>query len=595
MAITQEIKDKISEYEKHYSSSEVLDSLAGSGKYPDVAAKIAEYRRHYGDDDVLESLKSAPINRGFLARVGEDLKNRAQNVSKAYQPTQSEINAPLNESIGETLLRAPTRALRLFGQAGGLIGDVAGEALTSLTPDAVKETLAEAGAHVMSRPENRRFAQGVSQAIGEVTDKYPTAVNAVEDAANLLALKGGSKLLPKGGPAKIKMPARIDKLNAVKNTATRNLSEKWNIPTTLGEDLGNVTLQKSETLLEKVPVLGIRKFREKQVLAADDAAKGFLGHYIANPKSPDFWGNKEFVDDLYKAVESDAASIRVKTSALDTLKSAAEVLDRYPTIFESIQDQSTKKILKNIADDAAEQTFSFGDLWMLRKGIGVAKETARGGGNLEAVGVLGKIKTAVDKDIDAISKISGSKVSEKLRAANDAYKHYNVKYEMVQQAYDKAVGKVGGGEMFSPKKFSTELKNMIYKNVEIKKNRLFKPGEIEEMTGLANIMQTVKRAGQFAENPPTGNRMADLVLGGGFGYGIAANPGAAATTAAVAGTMTFLTTTKAGKNLIRAAAKMKPNSAVLTSVARKAALGGAALGPVAATATVGKTRDNNEQ
>ena len=138
----------------------------------------------------------------------------------------------------------------------------------------------------------------------------------------------------------------------------------------------------------------------------------------------------------------------------------------------------------------------------------------------------------------------------------------------MQDAYDKAVGTVGAGEFFSPKKFSTSLKNMIAKDKEY---GTFKPQEIERMTGLANIMQVVKRAGQFRENPPTGNRFVDLALGGGAVAGGFMAPEAVAMGVATTGIVKFLTTTASGKRLAMIAAKTEPNSSAMNLIMRNMA------------------------
>ena len=86
------------------------------------------------------------------------------------------------------------------------------------------------------------------------------------------------------------------------------------------------------------------------------------------------------------------------------------------------------------------------------------------------------------------------------------------------------------------------------------------------MTGLANIMQVVKRSGQFMENPPTGNRWGGLgttalIEGTAWKVGGVATAAKTAGTAAFAtGVAKFLTTTKAGQNLALAASRLEPDS-----------------------------------
>ena len=390
-----------------------------------------------------------------------------------------------------------------------------------------------------------------------------------------------------GGAASGTMSAASKFLNSligkVPMTQIQALADKWGIRTTLGETLQKPRMQKSETMLERVPVVGLQGFRKKQQEEAEVAAKEFLGKYIADPANPDFWGNKGFVDILYDNVRQLAQKDNVKIAAQDTKSAAQDMMERYPSIFESIQDKKTKGILKNIIGDTADVTqksnildasgkqiittktpeFSFEDLWQLRKGLATAKANAS---NNEARGVLATVNRAVDKDLETLSAKGGNDTLNALKSANEAYKTYEIKYDLLQKAYDKANGKVGAGEMFSPKKFSTELKNMIYKSTEVRRNKLFSPNEVREITGLANIMQVVKRAGQFAENPPTGNRWGAALGAGGMegaayiagGAGAAVKTGGAAI--GIAGIARYLTSTKSGKMLAQAASKVEPSS-----------------------------------
>ena len=397
----------------------------------------------------------------------------------------------------------------------------------------------------------------------------------IEDPIQAMLLMRG--FLPKG---------QITPAVPIRANAIRQAGERTGIPTTLAEETGSPFWQKSETLLERLPgPFGIRKFRERQLTAADTAAKETLGKYIANPENPTFWGNKEFIDSVYQDVRDTASRINLKSGVEKTLSATQELLDRYPSIFESLQDTRTKKILKNIVSDTAEKApLTFDDLWSLRKGLGISKENARAQGNIEAASVLGKVKNAVDADIDTLSSTSKSGITEKLAAANEAYKRYNVKFEMIQGAYEKAIGKVksGGGisseelKSFSPQKFSTALRSILDKETRVKKSGLFAPQEIDELSGTANIMSVVKRAGQFAENPPTGARWIDFLLGPGIGYeagktlfGQAGGEGAlagATGVAAYAGLMKFLTTTQIGKNLAFAASKISPTSPAMKMI-----------------------------
>jgi len=388
-------------------------------------------------------------------------------------------------------------------------------------------------------------------------------------------------------------------INAVRGKLNSpiNVGAKQGISTTLGEDLGSQGLQKLETnVLERVPFINIQKFRVKQNAEAEGAAKNFLGKYIADGSKPDFWGNKGVVDGLYNQVKEMAGKINVKSSAVDTRTAAQGLLDNYPSIFESLQDQRTKTILRNIVGDTVDRQFagkiltpkfSFTDMWQLRKGLGVARENAKAQGNIEAVGVLSKVRNAVDQDIDAISNSVGSEASGALKNANDAYKKYVIKYEIIQDAFDKASGAKGAKEVFSPKTFATNLKNAEYESRVAQKTNLFSAEERKEIAGLVNIMQIVKRAGAYMENPPTGNRVFEQYIAGGGVIGAMANAPLTAQVAGVGAIATaipkFLTTTQAGKRFAVAASNLEPDSPAMKVLVEKVMQGARSIGVNRAT------------
>ena len=101
-----------------------------------------------------------------------------------------------------------------------------------------------------------------------------------------------------------------------------------------------------------------------------------------------------------------------------------------------------------------------------------------------------------------------------------------LRYQMAQNALDKATNESTGA--FSPAKFALEFERMNapYSNI-------FKGSDKAQMDGFIKLMRHVERAGQYAENPPTGNRVIPALLGG----AAVLEPTAIATTGALSGTM----------------------------------------------------------
>lgn len=464
---------------------------------------------------------------------------------------------------------------------------------------------------VSKRPEYQAVEKGIVEPVRKMVQEPSTIPGkaldyAIDNPVNalLMASQGAGLVgLPKVSNAlnPFYLPAKavakpIGKVvTALKEgaptTKIGEIAAKEKIPTTLGEDIGSSYLQKTETLAEKVPIVGTTRFRVKQQKAADEAAQRFLGEYIANPGERSIKANREFTSKLYKDMEGLASQVKDPILPKETRATAIDLLETYPDIFKKFQNTKLETTVTDIVKGTAPtpsalsqqmagatktipKTVTFDEMWTLRDGLGemigqAKKKLASGDVDRTTISKLNSLYKSVNNDIDSWTKTIGKpEISQSIKTANDAYKTYVVKYRLVQDAYDKAKGTVGAGEFFSPKTFSTSLKNMIAKDKEY---GTFTPQEIDRMTGLSNIMQVVKRAGQFKENPPTGNRFVDLALGGGAVAGGFMAPEAVAIGVATTGIVRFLTTTPSGKRLAMIAAKTDPNSSAMNLIMRNIA------------------------
>lgn len=143
-----------------------------------------------------------------------------------------------------------------------------------------------------------------------------------------------------------------------------------------------------------------------------------------------------------------------------------------------------------------------------------------------------------------------------------------LRYQMAQNALDKATNESTGS--FSPAKFALEFERMSapYGNI-------FKGADKAQMDGFVKLMRHVERAGQYMENPPTGNRLVGVLMGG----AAVMEPTAMATTGGIAGTLKLLFTTEAGKRILLAARDVPPNSPQMANLlmqAQKLAITGGA-------------------
>lgn len=124
-----------------------------------------------------------------------------------------------------------------------------------------------------------------------------------------------------------------------------------------------------------------------------------------------------------------------------------------------------------------------------------------------------------------------------------------VRYGLVKDAMEKATTPKGE---ISPAKFAKYLEDH-----QSAITTFFRGKELQEIQGFKVLMRHIERAGQYAENPPTGNRLIPFILGGAVAT-------VSSTTAVVGATATssvkVIFQTKAGRDALIAMSKYKPGS-----------------------------------
>lgn len=133
-----------------------------------------------------------------------------------------------------------------------------------------------------------------------------------------------------------------------------------------------------------------------------------------------------------------------------------------------------------------------------------------------------------------------------------------LRYEMAKKALDKATN--SNKEAFSPAKFALEFERMNepYKNV-------FNSTDKSQMDGFVKLMRHVERAGQYMENPPTGNRAVGLMATGAF-----FDMGLTLKVAGATALTKTMFTTDAGKRILLAAKDLPPDSPKLGNLLKMA-------------------------
>lgn len=244
-----------------------------------------------------------------------------------------------------------------------------------------------------------------------------------------------------------------------------------------------------------------------------------------------------YLKDLRTAVEQDISNFAV-TSGNPAIKTAYQKADKFYHAMKKQQDKDHAKAMKTSTPDQIYQTF-------VKKGQG-------------------------DK-------------AENFYNALDVKGQSAVRYKMIDEAiaksYDEGLGENG---VFSPAKFAAEF-DRLAKPYE----RVFKGADKAEMDGFLKLMSHIERAGQYAENPPTGIRLGDALIVG----GALTNPIGTVKGVAVSMLAKTLFTSKAGKNLLLSASELPVGASGLDNILKTAqkmsGVGGANL----AVQTAGNLQD----
>ena len=152
-------------------------------------------------------------------------------------------------------------------------------------------------------------------------------------------------------------------------------------------------------------------------------------------------------------------------------------------------------------------------------------------------------------------------VSKTLHGVLDEKGRASVRAKMIENALNVAIHENKG--IFSPAKFAGYLER--FRDAS---DVFFKGREAWQLNGMAKLMRAAERAGQYMENPPTGQQL----IVGGMALGVAAGRitmGEALATLAATGALTKLFTTEAGKRFLTAASDLRVGSPRMDAMLQK--------------------------
>lgn len=382
------------------------------------------------------------------------------------------------------------------------------------------------------------------------------------------------------------------------------LGDQHNVPV-FAPDVGKgPIMNRLSTATESFPAVGMGGPRQIQNEAADRAARKLTDQFSTQGD----WTKtvQTSLRTQAKKVRANASKLYDRVNALADPKGvivptamntkAADLLKQELAKPEAYQDKSLIKILEKYSTDPQ---MPFSGLRQLRSDIGTEIDDYYKGVNAivgkKGADKLQQLKNALETDLEkaatsgspelkaawkkadsyyrqrvipfkdsALAKAAKTDTPDEIyktfikRGARDrAQKFYNaldhsgkqaVRNGMLEDAYGAATAE---GRPFSPARFAGRLESL-----QDATGVFFKGKDKATIDGFAKLMRHVERSGQFMENPPTGNRVIPILLAG----GAAIQPGATAGVVGVSLLLKQLFTSTAGKNLLLAASKAKPEA-----------------------------------
>jgi hypothetical protein len=142
-----------------------------------------------GDYNLPQPTAAATASKpGFFSDVNNDLVKRGVAIA-------DELDSPGTESLGQTLLKAPQRTLRIVGQAAGFVGDLEGDAKKSayetLTPDSVQDAVKTGVKNILNSDVGKMGIAAAKAGYNQYEafkKQYPNISKDLEAAVNIALL-----------------------------------------------------------------------------------------------------------------------------------------------------------------------------------------------------------------------------------------------------------------------------------------------------------------------------------------------------------------------------------------------------------------------
>lgn len=594
------------------------------GEMDKLGATPAAAQTHHGIPESAEKLTYSPDGRvlGVQRREGEGLIDYAKRQTSfaAKEP----FGASLKRQAGEMVA----------GAAAPIRGAV--DAVTALPNFAqdfgvgMRNLITGSNYEMPSRMYERAQDEvlPVPNVPGSSTMRFGTSLLA--SAGLPAATQLGAKALAPAGFQTAKQTAKVAEQAAARAAIAEG--QKRGVPVFADDVLQSPMLKRASVAAEQVPIIGTSAGRAAQNVAAQGAVKTSVDKMSG-----------QMSDDIPAAVQKSMGRRlgQFKDAAGKLYDKVATRLDpagnvQTPTLSKVIQQKiadeqklgsvGNKEVLALLEKYKTAPNGNFSMMRDIRSQLGSDISDFYTGANktigAKGVGSLQAIKNALEDDMRAFATAQGNDSAKLWKAADGFYRANIAKFkeagfrDLVKTTEPEKVWRYivaqGGLKSRSDKMFAT-LDNAgkqavraglmkeaqeaatnpqgtfspakFAKYIEDHDNAVqafFKGRDAQEIKGLTTLMRTVERAGQFAENPPTGQRVIPFMLAGGAAT---VEPTATATTAAGIFGFTKLLQTESGRNLLLLMSRTGPGSPGAQKLAGEAAKMVGKYGPVTGQAT----------
>lgn len=523
----------------------------------------------------------AAIDRG-IADVGEGLQQAGLEALNKLGIVDDSTLADFNKRVSGDI--EAFKEIEESDPATAAIGRILGEVgATAIVP----------GGTTIKGAAKAGTVLGGAQFVPEGESRLEQAVTGGVTAA------GASTALKAVGKAAEKVVGTVKGQTTKEVQELEKLGKEFNVQQSVGDITGQPLVKKAEVLAENVPVIGFSGFRDTQQKQVARAAGEIVDGFSVNGD----WAKilQTSLVDKAKAVRKVGGNLFNKVGSLanplgnvpisKTNKAAREIIAEEQGKVPEFRDQS---LIDAVQKFTVDPQANFSGVRSIRSDLSDDISDFFTGKNAivgkRGVDKLQKLKTALDDDMNDFANQQGGQIKKAWDRANSFWKKRVVPFKDTalakaaktdtpdeifktfikregrdrSQKFFNALDKKGkeavrfgilenAFQVASPtnKPFSAARFAKALEDFDAPAGVFFKGAEKKQLDGFKKLLRHVERSGQFAENPPTGQRLM-LAL---FGTGAVLDPASTAIVGATGGAIRTLFTSATGKRLLLSANK----------------------------------------